>query len=99
MARQVQVTLIDDIDGTPADSTVYFGFEGLHYEIDLSQANLNKLRDFLRPYIKAGRRSAPRSSDEAARIRAWAKDKGYEVSNRGRLHQDIIAKYREAHRA
>ena len=37
MARQVQVTLIDDIDGTPAESTVYFGLEGMHYEIDLSQ--------------------------------------------------------------
>ena len=99
MARQVQVTLIDDIDGTPAESTVYFGLEGMHYEIDLSQDNLNKLREFLRPYIKAGRRSAPPSSDEAARIRAWAKEKGYDVSDRGRLSHEIIVKYREAHRS
>ncbi|MFB6397450.1 Lsr2 family protein [Polymorphospora lycopeni] len=56
MARQVITTLIDDLDGKPADRTVEFGIGGVKYTIDLSEANAGKLRTSLDPYIEAGRR-------------------------------------------
>ena len=39
-----------------------------------------------------GPAAAKRNPDTAA-IRQWAKDNGYEVSDRGRIHQDIQDKY------
>lgn len=56
MARQVITTLIDDIDGKPADRTVEFALDGIAYTIDLSDANVGKLRKALDPYINAGTR-------------------------------------------
>jgi hypothetical protein len=57
MARQVITTLIDDIDGKPADRTVEFALDGIAYTIDLSDANAGKLRKVLDPFISAGTRA------------------------------------------
>jgi hypothetical protein len=56
MARKVITTLIDDLDGKPADRTVEFGLDGTNYTIDLSEANAGKLRKALDPFIVAGTR-------------------------------------------
>jgi hypothetical protein len=56
MARQVITTLIDDLDGKPADRTVEFSIDGTAYTIDLSEANAGKLRKALDPFINAGTR-------------------------------------------
>jgi hypothetical protein len=56
MARQVITTLIDDLDGKPADRTVEFSLDGISYTIDLSEANAGKLRKALDPFIEAGTR-------------------------------------------
>lgn len=97
MARKVEVSLIDDIDGSVATETVKFGVDGLHYEVDLSDEHAQELRDTLTTYIKAGRRATPFSAEDASEIRTWAQKKGYSVSDRGRLNQDIITAYRKAH--
>lgn len=97
MARKVEVSLIDDLDGTVAAETVKFGVDGLHYEVDLSSGHAKELRAALNTYIKAGRRATPYSAEDAAEIRSWAQKKGFEVSDRGRLNQDIISAYRKAH--
>ncbi|MGP4029717.1 histone-like nucleoid-structuring protein Lsr2 [Actinomadura sp. 3N407] len=66
MARQVLITKIDDIDGTPAGESVRFGLDGRSYEIDLSEANKDTLRGIYAPYIakarKVGARRGRRSS-------------------------------------
>ena len=105
MAQSVQIILEDDLEGGPADETVQFGLDGRQYEIDLSTANAEKLREALRPYVASGRRAqgkparaaGPRSSSggnpETAKIRAWAKENGYEVSDRGRIHQSVKDAY------
>lgn len=54
MAKQVQVLLVDDIDGTPAESTVKFGLDGFLYQIDLSGANDDALRKALAKFILGG---------------------------------------------
>ncbi|WP_336650706.1 Lsr2 family protein [Kocuria rosea] len=105
MAQSVQIILEDDLEGGPAEETVQFGVDGRQYEIDLSTANAGKLREVLRPYAAAGRRVQGKSSratgarastggnPETAKIRAWAKENGYEVSDRGRIHQSVKDAY------
>ena len=58
MAQKVQVTLVDDIDGSSADETLTFGLDGVLYEIDLSKGNAKKFRDSLAAYVGAARRSS-----------------------------------------
>lgn len=109
------VQLIDDIDGTPATTTIRFTFDGKNYIIDLSEQHADEFNKALAPYIEHARRArrAPankrksRSSSEAARvkrqknaeIRAWALENGVTVSKRGQLGQETIAAYEAAHAA
>jgi hypothetical protein len=95
MAQKVQVTLVDDLDGTEAE------------EIDLSKKNATALRQALARYVGAGRRvggrrttgarrGRPRGNGTAA-IRDWAKAKGYKVSDRGRVPANIVEEYNKTH--
>ncbi|MGP5219578.1 MULTISPECIES: histone-like nucleoid-structuring protein Lsr2 [Micrococcaceae] len=97
MARKVEITLIDDLDGSTANETVHFGLDGSHYEIDLGDANASTLREALAPFIARARRSIAYSASEAPAIRAWAAENGFKVSERGRLHSEVIDAYREVH--
>ncbi|WP_217235026.1 Lsr2 family protein [Streptomyces sp. AC555_RSS877] len=109
MAQKVQVLLVDDIDGGEADETVTFALDGKTYEIDLTTANADKLRGLLDPYVKGGRRTGGRTSggrgkaraasggsQDTAQIRAWAKENGYEVNDRGRVPATIRKAYEDA---
>lgn len=104
VAQQVNIVLVDDLDGAEAHETVTFGLDGSAYEIDLSDKNAKKLRDALSLYTASARRSgrrqvrstSGRSSVDTAAIRAWAKSKGYEVSDRGRISADILEAYKKA---
>lgn len=107
MASKVQIVLVDDLDGGPAESTVLFALDGSEYEIDLSAANATGLRDALRPYVEAGRKVSGRtrkrakaasSSNRSAQIRAWAAANGIGVNSRGRIPADVAAKYDAAQR-
>ena len=109
------VQLVDDIDGSPATTTIEFSVGGKNYIIDLSEQHADEFNKVLTPYIQHARRArrAPankrksRSSSEAARvkrqknaeIRAWALENGVTVSKRGQLGQDTIAAYEAAHAA
>jgi hypothetical protein len=109
VAQKVQVLLVDDLDGGEADETVTFALDGKSYEIDLTTDNADKLRDALEPYLKSGRRTGGRSSrkgsrsgsgsgssQDTAKIRAWAKEQGYEVNDRGRVPASIREAYEKA---
>jgi len=108
MAQKVSVELEDDIEGGRADETVRFGFEGADYEIDLNDKNARNFRKQLGPFVdharKLGRgmaRRATRTRTAAARkrsgdIRAWAKDHGIGVSDRGRIPSTVLDQYKAA---
>ena len=109
MARKVQMILLDDLDGTDAKRTVTFALDGKNYEIDLNEANLDKLTGALDPYIEKARkttgtsrrtsgtrRSAEGGSDASA-VRTWARENGFEVSDRGRVPKEVRDAYDEAH--
>ncbi|MFC6879743.1 MULTISPECIES: histone-like nucleoid-structuring protein Lsr2 [Actinomadura] len=103
MAQKVQVLLVDDLDGGEADETVAFSIDGASYEIDLSGANAKKLRDSLQPFVEKSRKAGARtrgrrqrgtsSRERSAEIRAWAKNNGVKVNERGRIPAHVIEKY------
>ena len=92
--------------------TVRFGLDRQDYEIDLSDKNAKALREALRPYLEAARRPGgttrgnrrrPRRSAngqsrgyDAKTVRAWAESQGIEVSQRGRVSADLVAKFEAA---
>jgi len=103
MAQKITVALEDDIDGGPADETVRFGLGGTEYEIDPSKKNANAFRRQLAPFIEHARRAGrgqrrrpgrtASSRERSADIRAWAKDQGIEVSDRGRIPASVAEQY------
>jgi hypothetical protein len=111
MAQRVNVELIDDLDESPAAETVSFALDGVSYEIDLSESNAGRLRDALAPFLGHARRTGGRrggssrgsstaaksDSGNAADIRAWARENGFEVSERGRVSAEVRSAYAAAH--
>jgi Lsr2 len=103
MAQKVETLLVDDLDGSHAESTVRFGVDGADYEIDLSASHAQQLRDALAPYISAARRTGPslrRTGHKATRapdpteVREWARAQGIDVKDRGRVPAELIAKFK-----
>ena len=105
MAQQVNIVLVDDIDGSAAEETVSFALDGKEYEIDLSAKNAAKLRDAIAPYVgharkAAGRRrarSAGAGGPSPADIRVWARENGFDVPDRGRVSSEVRDAYMAAH--
>jgi hypothetical protein len=103
MAQKITVALEDDIDGGPADETVRFGLGGTDYEIDLSKKNAAAFRRKVAPFIEHARRAGrgqrrrpgrtASSRERSADIRAWAKDQGITVSDRGRIPASVAEQY------
>ena len=57
MAQQVQVLLIDDLDGSQVEGTVRVGPDGTGYEIGLTAGHVRALRDTLARCVAAARRA------------------------------------------
>ncbi len=107
MAQKVHIVLIDDIDQSDAEETVTFGLDGKEYAIDLNAKNARSLRDAMAPFVAharpVGARSSRRSSAKAsggaspAEIRAWARENGFDVPERGRVAAEVREAYTAAH--
>ena len=103
MAQKVTVALEDDLTGGPATETLRFAFDGTGYEIDLNAKNGATFRKQIAPYVeharKTGRAQARRAGSSRQRsgdIRAWAKEHGLAVSDRGRIPVSVAEQYRAA---
>ncbi len=106
MAQKVTVALEDDLTGGPAEQTVRFAFDGTDYEIDLNAKNAAAFSKQLAPYLEHARRAGraqPRRAGRAAAgrqrsgdIRAWAKEHGLAVSERGRIPAGVLEQYHAA---
>ncbi|BBG01781.1 MULTISPECIES: histone-like nucleoid-structuring protein Lsr2 [Pseudonocardia] len=113
MAQQTTITLIDDLDGSEADEQVEFAVDGRAFEIDLSAANAERLRESLAPFVAAARRAGGRrgsapaaassngssASERAANraVREWAIAQGMKISERGRIPSSVLQAYQNAH--
>lgn len=109
MAQKIQTLFIDDIDGGEAEGTVRFGLDGADYEIDLSSRHREELHAALQAYIaharkltggtrrgaavRGGRRA---SAVDTVAVRAWARENGIDIKERGRVPASVLAQYREA---
>jgi Lsr2 len=113
MAQKTVVTVVCDLphDGeVEGTETVSFAFDGTAYEIDVCAAHAKELREKFGQYTErarrassaaaAGRRRRTRSGpgrERSSEIRAWAKQRGHKVSERGRIPAAIIAEYESSH--
>ncbi|KQR25778.1 histone-like nucleoid-structuring protein Lsr2 [Microbacterium sp. Leaf151] len=101
MATRTYTSITDDIDGSEDASPVTFAFDGTSYSIDLSARNRKKLEDALALFIEHGTRDGtsgkrtPKGSPTWNReeLKAWAKENGHKVSDRGRVPQAIVDAY------
>ena len=107
MTQQVIVTRIDDITGDEGAETCVFSIDNTEYEIDLITKNASKFRKVLSPYIAAARiMKAPRTSkapkysasqrSSNAEIRQWAKHHEIPINERGRIPDEVRAKFERA---
>lgn len=112
MAQEYVLVKTDDLDGGKADETVHFSLDAKNYVIDLTTANAQALREALKPFVAKAREDAPRReaagrgakgkaapagrSHDASVVRAWAREHGYQVSDRGRVQSNILAAYQQA---
>ena len=110
MARQTvtTTTYTDDLNGSKAEGTISFGFEGVNYEIDLSKSNAKAFERIMALYVgharkvrntrtKPARRGGSSSGYDLAAVREWAKSNGYAVSERGRVAAAVLDAYDAAH--
>jgi hypothetical protein len=109
VAQKKHVVLIDDLDGSAASETVPFALDGVEYEIDVNAPHAEALRESFAEWIGHARRvsgrkrpstrrqsaaSTPRSTgEETAKIREWARQNGYTVSDRGRIPSSVREAY------
>ncbi|MFJ6599301.1 Lsr2 family protein [Micrococcus luteus] len=107
MAQTMVIT--DDLNGATPAETYYFIVGDKEYAVDLGEDNakdfqsiLAQFEEKMAPYIRAGRsigKANPRRSTsnkpsyDAATVRIWANENGYEVSDRGRIPADILEAY------
>lgn len=104
MAQKITVEMTDDLDGSKADTTVRFAVDGTGYEIDLSKKNAAKIRRDFGRYIEHARRAAGgrrpgrprRDRPRSPAVRAWAKQHGIQVSERGRIPASVVSRYEKA---
>lgn len=109
MAQKVLVELVDDLDGSEAAETVSFGLDGVSYEIDLSSDHAADLRDSMAPFVEYARRTGGRKRaaqqptpqrsavdrEQNQLIRTWARENGFEISERGRIPAEVTDAYQQ----
>jgi len=98
-----RTVIIDDLTGDTGARTRTLRFDGVEYEIDLTDASFSDLRSALKPYLRAARaisgkptgsrRSAAGKSktahSDSTAIRIWARGKGMAVTERGVVAADL----------
>ncbi|MEU2361818.1 Lsr2 family protein [Streptomyces noursei] len=110
MAQKFVTIYTDDLTGEESQdaSTHTIAIDGVAYEIDLGPDSYDKLLEAVGPFLKAGRRAGrikgvagarrttPNSAGDTAKIRAWAKENGIDVNDRGRVPASVREAYAKA---
>jgi len=111
VAQKISVTFACDYDSKeiPVGEhlTRAFSLDGRDYEIDLCERHSQKFDEVVGRFAERARKVSSRVSrpkrrttahrQHSADIRAWAKRTGMEVSDRGRIPANVIAKYEANH--
>jgi hypothetical protein len=113
VAEKITIERYSDLQrDLPADETVAFGLDGAEYEIDLTEEEAARLRDGIAEFTDAARRmggkrrrglaqakAVPAPRNDVTAVREWARDQGYEVSDRGRIPIVVQEAYARSMRA
>ena len=112
MATVTRTYTVDDLDGSTDDvENVQFSLDGHDFEIDLSAGNAARLREKLERLVEAGHQVKKQkrgirkqiittgavSKEHTQAIRHWAKENGYQVSERGRIPSTVRDAFEAAH--
>lgn len=111
MAQKISVTFACDYDSREIPEgehvTRAFSLDGRDYEIDLCEKHSQKFDEVIGRFAEKARKVTNRVGkpkrrtaahrQRSAEIRAWAKQSGMEVSERGRIPANVIAKYEANH--
>lgn len=99
-----KVVLTSDISGDTPARTYTFAWEGVEYEIDLTEGEAQAFRETLLPYFDVARALGGKRSTKAslvgytaAQVRAWARIHGIDVPDKGRIPNDVVAEFIEKH--
>lgn len=100
MARRTVTVFIDDMTGEEIADVrhVEFALDGVNYVLDLSPVSEVEFRKVLSPWVESATR-VPRSPRKTAtrrdlnEVRAWARENGFEVSDRGRVSKRVLDAY------
>src|SRR6476659_847275 len=108
MAQQVNVKFVDDLDGSDAAGTVSFGLAGRAYVRDSLASFIAAARKSGGSAAPGGRRTQkmtanagirpqPLDREQTSAIRAWARQNGHQVSDRGRISKAVVEAFQTAH--
>jgi hypothetical protein len=111
VAQKISVTFACDYDSKEIPEGEHrarvFSLDGRDYEIDLCERHSQKFDEVVGRFAQRARKLGGRVSrpkrrtaahrQRSAEIRAWAKNSGMEVSDRGRIPANVIAKYEANH--
>ena len=112
MATKTIQTRVSDLSGQEGAQAVSFAFNGVTYAVDLTEEEFQGLHEVLARYIGVATRvpsgrgraggAAPTQSGTARRskldaVRAWARQNGHTISERGRVPGAVLAAYDAAH--
>lgn len=111
VAQKISVTFACDYDSREIPEgehmTRAFSLDGRDYEIDLCEKHSQKFDEVLSRFAEKARKVTNRVGkpkrrttahrQRSADIRAWAKQSGMDVSERGRIPANVIAKYEANH--
>ena len=95
-----ETVLIDDTDGSPGAVERRFSIGGIEYSIDLIDANwqffleqIDVWRRLAKVRTRRQNKAPVISPEDRTKIRAWAKDHGYELADRGRFPNRVVEDY------
>lgn len=110
MAQKVRIERYSDLSGDlipeGEGETVNYAVNGRSFEIDLTAQEASDFHRTLEPFVAVSRRVGKSGDSKKSRstgdreklqeIRNWARGEGYEVSERGRISQNILEAYEKA---
>lgn len=113
MARKVVTIFEDDLTGKEVAQDdihqVKFTVDGIDYLLEGASATTDKFYKALEPFTAAatriggrtqrGRAGKRSTAEQLDRIREWARENGYEVSDRGRIAGNVVEAYNAANGA
>ena len=107
---EIQTTeIIDDLTGRTLEREnlvqVHFSIDSNNYRLDVDKEGAKALFKVLEGFIPSATRIYPKkakasmrkkSTGEQTRMRAWAREHGFEVADQGRIPERIKKAYRES---